>query len=232
MFLMSLLDEAFQLQKTFPNVRSVEVRNSQKITVVGDLHGKLEDLLVIFEQNGIPSDTNPYVFNGDFVDRGQMGIEITVVLLGFQLLYPHSIFINRGNHEDYLMNKRYGFEAEVMEKYGSKGDGTPGRAQDIMRACAAVFSVLPLGVKINSGDKPGVMVLHGGISDKMTLETLTNVKRQLYVSILRAAKSEKLASNHDPVETKTIIDCVWSDPSNEAGCSSNAARGGGGDLWA
>merc|ERR1712137_390691 len=117
---------------------------------------------MIFEQNGIPSDTNPYVFNGDFVDRGQMGIEITIVIFGFQLLYPDSVFVNRGNHEDYLMNKRYGFEAEVMSKYCSKKDGTPGRAHDIIRATAAVFSVLPLAVKICSGDKPGVMVLHGG----------------------------------------------------------------------
>ena len=103
---MSILDEAFQMQKKFPNIRPADTATTHKITVVGDLHGKLIDLLLIFEKNGVPSDSNPYIINGDLVDRGRHGVEICIVMFGFQLLYPYSVYITRGNHEDYLMNKR------------------------------------------------------------------------------------------------------------------------------
>lgn len=42
------------------------------LNVVGDVHGQLFDLLRIWDWQGWPSETNPYVFNGDFVDRGSL----------------------------------------------------------------------------------------------------------------------------------------------------------------
>ena len=52
------------------------------------LPGQFYDLCNIFGINGLPSPTNPYLFNGDFVDRGSFGVENMLTLFSWQLLYP------------------------------------------------------------------------------------------------------------------------------------------------
>lgn len=57
-------------------------------------------------QNGLPSLDNPYIFNGDFVDRGSNSVEVAVILFSCLVMNKMQIFINRGNHEDHVMNLR------------------------------------------------------------------------------------------------------------------------------
>lgn len=42
------------------------VPKGTKLTVCGDVHGQYFDLLNIFDINGLPSQDNPYLFNGQF----------------------------------------------------------------------------------------------------------------------------------------------------------------------
>ena len=86
-------------------------------TICGDVHGQFYDLLHIFEMNGLPSEANPYVFNGDMVDRGSFSFEVVLSLFALKLKHPAGVHLNRGNHETKNMSKIYGFEGEVRHKY-------------------------------------------------------------------------------------------------------------------
>ncbi|KAJ1495410.1 hypothetical protein T484DRAFT_1762688 [Baffinella frigidus] len=69
----------------YPNVVPVTVTEGAHVTVCGDTHGQFYDLLHIFKVNGPPSPDNPYIFNGDFVDRGSWSLEVVMPLLAGKL---------------------------------------------------------------------------------------------------------------------------------------------------
>ena len=98
---------------TLPTLTDVPIAPGGKITVCGDTHGQFYDLKNIFDLNGYPSEDNPYLFNGDFVDRGSFSIEVVLTLFAFKLALPNHFHLSRGNHETINMNKMYGFEGEV-----------------------------------------------------------------------------------------------------------------------
>ncbi|XP_061309192.1 serine/threonine-protein phosphatase with EF-hands 1 isoform X2 [Pezoporus flaviventris] len=180
-YVLQLLYETRRVLKEMPNITRISTSYSKEITVCGDLHGNLDDLLLIFYKNGLPSEQNPYIFNGDFVDRGKNSMEILIILFAFLLIYPNNLHLNRGNHEDYIMNLRYGFTKEVSRKYKDHGDQILCLLQD-------VFSWLPLATIINNK----VLILHGGISDTTDLDFLNALQRNKVKSLLQPPKSVRL----------------------------------------
>jgi len=122
------------------------------VVVVGDLHGQFHDLLRIFDLAGRPSESNPYLFNGDFVDRGAHSIEVILTLFALKLRFPNVVRMNRGNHEAVDLNLRYGFAREIRDRYGPHG-------KRLFDACSEAFRWLPLAHVLNSE----VFVVHGGL---------------------------------------------------------------------
>ena len=99
----------------------VDSGNHQKLIVVGDLHGQINDLLWILHIHGLPNPAGAqYLFNGDFVDRGEYGMEVLTLLCTMKCLWPNSVHLNRGNHETLNANIAYGFAPECIHKYSNE----------------------------------------------------------------------------------------------------------------
>ncbi|XP_031797905.1 serine/threonine-protein phosphatase with EF-hands 2 [Sarcophilus harrisii] len=176
-YVLNILHEARKYLIQLPNINHISTCYSEEITVCGDLHGQLDDLIFIFYKNGLPSPERSYVFNGDFVDRGKHSIEILMILFAFMLVYPKEFHLNRGNHEDHLVNLRYGFTKEVMHKYKVNG-------KKILKMLQEVFCWLPLATLIDEK----VLIIHGGISDKTDLELLEKLERHKIISTMKYTK--------------------------------------------
>lgn len=87
-----VLRHGYKTLSKFSNTRYLNLMNNtqqpERLTIVGDIHGQLYDLIHILDESGLPSHNNKYIFNGDFVDRGSMGIEVTIILLAFHIVLP------------------------------------------------------------------------------------------------------------------------------------------------
>mmetsp|Transcript_92005 Transcript_92005/g.259951 ORF Transcript_92005/g.259951 Transcript_92005/m.259951 type:complete len:503 (+) Transcript_92005:80-1588(+) len=182
-FAYAIVLDMIKLLRTLETLVDVEVPENGEITVCGDVHGQFYDLLNIFEINGVPAEDNPYLFNGDFVDRGSFSVEVILTLFAWKLCHPHHLNLSRGNHETRNMNKLYGFEGEVTKKYDA----------DLYQMFCEAFCLLPLSHVINRQ----VFVVHGGLfsQDNVTLDAIRKVNR-----------------NCEPPDEGLMTEMLWSDP--------------------
>ncbi|KAM4593689.1 serine/threonine-protein phosphatase with EF-hands 1 isoform 2-T3 [Odontesthes bonariensis] len=204
-YVMQLLYETKKLLKQMPNIINLSTSYTNEITICGDLHGRLDDLLLIFYKNGLPSAETPYVFNGDFVDRGKKSVEVVILLFAYLLLYPDYMHLNRGNHEDHIMNLRYGFTKEVMQKYKIHG-------REILQLFQDVFSLLPVATVIDGK----ILIVHGGISDQTDLDFLSTIERHKVKSALKFPRRglEQLDIDHSCRQAKRMRSTDSSRPSS------------------
>ena len=135
----------------------------EPICVVGDIHGQYFDLLNMISKAGEPGTIN-YLFLGDYVDRGILGIEVVLLLFAIKLNEPKSVVLLRGNHESRNMTESFTFREEVLERYDV----------EVYDLFMDVFDALPISALVAKK----YLAMHGGISPELSkLEQINTINR-------------------------------------------------------
>jgi hypothetical protein len=145
------------------------VPENSKVLFFGDIHGNIHSLARLFDvcvKQGIINDQlliqqqNTYfVFLGDYVDRGFYSTETLNTLLQFSIKNPGKVILLRGNHEDEMMNRSFGFGQELATKF-------PAITQTDSSFVYRVFDMMPSVLYLGSGKNNILDVIqccHGGI---------------------------------------------------------------------
>eukprot|EP00768_Dysnectes_brevis_P005879 gnl/Dysnectes_brevis/4424_a5943_839.p1 GENE.gnl/Dysnectes_brevis/4424_a5943_839~~gnl/Dysnectes_brevis/4424_a5943_839.p1 ORF type:complete len:314 (-),score=48.18 gnl/Dysnectes_brevis/4424_a5943_839:104-1045(-) len=164
-----------------PNVVQVPA----PVSIVGDIHGQLFDLLELFCISGLPPHTN-YLFLGDYVDRGFYSIETICLLFALKVRFPRRITLLRGNHEARQITVNYGFFEECQRKFPS------GQADAVWQMITDAFDFLPIAAVVAST----FFAVHAGLSPCLhSVSQITAVPRCCEVP-------------HEGL----FADLLWSDP--------------------
>jgi len=176
-----LLTQLCLRARTAFNEQPMLLEISPPVLVAGDLHGQFRDLFTLFETGGVPPKSR-YLFLGDYVDRGRRSVETISLLLALKLVYPESVFLLRGNHEEASINKIYGFFDECKRRFSVK----------LWKTFNDVFSCMPVAAIVGGR----IYCAHGGFSPE--LESLDQIRR-----LMRPAQV---------ADTGILCDILWSDP--------------------
>lgn len=156
-----VFDRVKEILKEEPTLLKI----SSPVTVVGDVHGQLYDLRIIFDKCGYPS-TKKYLFLGDYVDKGFRDFDTILLLLCYKILNPHNVYLLRGNHELSCINKYCGLFDIIKNEYEN--------GQIIYEKVNEIFDYLSLAAIVDEQ----IFCVHGGISKHLNkMEDLNEIKK-------------------------------------------------------
>lgn len=196
-----LIDDNVAFQ---PFAQKLVLQPGNHVYIRGDLHGDIFSLLAQLkdlQQQGVIDnhfkiiDQNVwFAFLGDYVDRGQYGCEVLYTMMRLALANPERMIYVRGNHEDVVMQSRYGFQQEVDAKF----DDPENKKH---RRIARIYDFMPVVCYIGCTSTHGVthyiQCCHGGIEIGYDPKGLldSNAQYQLLGALHRKKHCQGLCHN-------------------------------------
>lgn len=74
----------------------VRLDTDARVTVVGNLDGRMGHLMNIFDKNGWPSEDNRYIFNGNIIGFQENAVLLMCALLLLKSLNKNCVYFNKG----------------------------------------------------------------------------------------------------------------------------------------
>ena len=196
-----------------PYFQGLRVPEHARLIFIGDRHGDVRSTLSMMQElanQGILDQNNPFkiaaddvyiIGLGDYVDRGNAGVETMLTMLWLKLTNPDRVVLVRGNHENMLhgINQSH-FQQELRSKFGALI--TQERIEQISR----IYDMMPVALFIASGYNPTTIIIacHGflelGTSPEKLCAALVSLKDnevrfQLMGPIDRAAQAKRLPAD-------------------------------------
>jgi len=201
-----------------PFVQKLVLQPGESVYIRGDLHGDIFSLLeqlkdlkkqgVIDDHFKIIKSGVWFAFLGDYVDRGQYGCEVLYTMMRLALANPERMIYVRGNHEDIVMHKHYGFQQEVDDKFD---DINGCKHQKISR----IHDFMPVVCYVGCQDHQGVIhylqCCHGGIElgyDPVGLLDSSGKQYQLLGKLNRKSAHQKIIVFKKFLQ-RSITSVVW-----------------------
>lgn len=102
--------------KRYGNQRTGISISPDSINIIGDLHGNLHNLFIIYNKYGFPPMTK-YLFLGNMIEFGEYSLEVVTLLLAQQILFPQAIFLLKGITESNSLFMYRGLQHDIEQLY-------------------------------------------------------------------------------------------------------------------
>ena len=183
----------------------VKLKPVGEALVIGDLHGDLESLSIIFEKSSFlirmsQSKEATLVFLGDYGDRGAQSPDLYYVVFSLKLAFPNQVVLLRGNHEGPtdLLASPHDLPIQLEHRFKEKWVAAYAQVREL-------FSYLYNAVYVEER----YLMVHGGVPAR-----IRNLEE-----IAQADKSH-------PDKT-TLEELLWNDPDEQVTGVFSSPRGAG-----